>query len=111
MSENRSKKSWEGFLEYTKSGVEKGLYQFEEVSATRDDSKENEIFLFVNFDICNFTKYKREHSSWFKLLRKFINVCLSKVSNYPLEFWKFNGDSITYKLKIQGVHEICSYIM
>ena len=110
MSENQNKKSWEGFLENTKSGVEKGLYQFEEVSVARDDSKENEIFLFVNFDICNFTKYKREHASWFRLLRKFINVCLNKVSNYPLEFWKFNGDSITYKLKIQSVHEICSYI-
>lgn len=110
MPENQNEKPWKDFLEITKSGVEKGLYQFKEISATRDDGKGNEIFLFVNFDICNFTKYKREHSTWLELLRKFIHVCLSKDSYYPLEFWKFNGDSITYKLKIQSVHEICRYI-
>ena len=70
-------------------------------------SDDFEIYLFANYDICNFTKYKKENKDWILLLQKFIYLF---VSEFSMTFWKFNGDAITYSKKIQSIDEICKGI-
>lgn len=69
-----------------------------------------EIFLFANYDICNFTRYKRNNKNWIILLQKFIFSGINSSTEWPMQFWKFNGDSITYRKKIQSIDELCRFI-
>ena len=75
------------------------------------DNDTTEIFVFANFDICNFTKYKRENHDWIDLLQKFLLTTSSPSSDWSLtKFWKFNGDSLTFRKKVNSVVEICCFI-
>lgn len=68
-------------------------------------------YVFAHFDICNFTKYKREHGDWIVLLKKFLNTIASNDSLVSMDrFWKFNGDSVTYRRKVTSIDEICNFI-
>jgi len=70
-----------------------------------------EVYLFANFDICNFTKYKREHHNWIKLLQKFLLTTSSPSNDWTVtKFWKFNGDSLTFRKKVGSVDEICRFV-
>ncbi len=80
-------------------------------SAVLSKNKDYETYVFANFDICNFTKYKREHPDWVTLLRKFLNTIAFPPSDWTLsQFWKFNGDSATFRKKVGSVEEICKFI-
>ena len=75
------------------------------------DNDTTEIYLFANFDICNFTKYKREHHDWIKLLEKFLITTSSPSNDWTVtKFWKFNGDSLTFRKKVGSVDEICRFV-
>lgn len=77
----------------------------------RNDSEKFEIYVFANFDICNFTKYKREHSNWVELLQNFLYTVSNPTSDWSISrFWKFNGDSLTFRKKVKSVDEICVFI-
>lgn len=76
-----------------------------------NQSQDFEIFLFANFDICNFTKYKREHKDWLDLLKSYLSSIKEPIPDWAVtRFWKFNGDSLTFRRKIESVYEICSFI-
>lgn len=75
------------------------------------DNNDFEVFLFVNYDICNFTRYKRNNKNWIELLQQFVFSGVNYLSpEYSMQFWKFNGDSLTYKKRIQSIHEICEFL-
>lgn len=77
----------------------------------RNDPEKFETYIFANFDICNFTKYKREHSDWVELLQNFLYTVSNPTSDWSVSrFWKFNGDSLTFRKKVKSVDEICRFI-
>ena len=104
------------FLSDTKQMAQKAQYTPVEIvklmgKVNNEEVKESEIYLFANYDICNFTKYKRDNKDWTLLLKKFIGVGVNEPSaEWSMQFWKFNGDSITYRKKIQSIDEICKSI-
>lgn len=83
------------------------LINEKKLEKTESDSS---VELFVNYDICNFTKYKNEHSNWLDLLQKFIEFATDLTEDFPSEvpfnFWKFSGDAITFRQTITSVYEI-----
>lgn len=81
---------------------------FEKFINSNDNSFE--VFVFANYDICNFTRYKKNHRNWTKLLQKFIYYGINSSTEWPMQFWKFNGDSITYRKKIQSIDELFRFI-
>ncbi len=72
--------------------------------------EENEIQIFVNYDICNFTRYKTEHTNWLDLLQDFIEFASDRKAEFPpacsLKFWKFSGDAITFRQSVTSIFEI-----
>ncbi len=75
------------------------------------DFEKFETYIFANFDICNFTKYKREHSDWVELLKNFLFTVSNPAPDWSVpHFWKFNGDSLTFRKKVKSVYEICFFI-
>lgn len=74
------------------------------------DNKTYEVELFVNYDICNFTKYKTENPDWLELLTAFINYGLLYPSEFPTWFWKFSGDALTFHKRIQSIYEIMDVV-
>lgn len=73
-------------------------------------SENRNIYIFAHFDICNFTRYKREHKDWPSLLKKYISSINPIPSWSVSKFWKFNGDSLTFRRKIKSIYEICDFI-
>lgn len=106
----------ENFLKITEERAKKYNYKpqlsttlFQDVVI--DDDSDFEVFLFANYDICNFTRYKRNNKNWTELLQKFVFSGVNFSSTeWPMQFWKFNGDSLTYRKKIQSTHEICEFV-
>ena len=75
------------------------------------ENKKYEVFFFANFDICNFTKYKRENRNWTALLKDYLDSIKNQNSSeFLTQFWKFNGDSLTFKFRVLSVNEICHFI-
>ena len=85
-----------------------GDINFEKFISSNDSSFE--VFVFANYDICNFTRYKKNHKNWTKLLQKFIYYGVNSSTEWPMQFWKFNGDSITYRKRIQSIDELFRFI-
>lgn len=82
-----------------------------------NDSKahiESSFQIFVNYDICNFTRYKNEHSNWLELLQRFIEFSSDRTEEFPpdcsLRFWKFSGDAITFRQAVTSIYEIVNAI-
>lgn len=70
-----------------------------------------EAYVFANFDICNFSRYKSENRDWVKLLERFLNTIVSTDASWNMEkFWKFNGDSATFRKRVSSIEEICMFI-
>ena len=83
----------------------------DEINNDSPKNIEYEVFFFANFDICNFTKYKRENRNWTDLLKDYLDSIKNQNSSeFLTQFWKFNGDSLTFKFKVLSVNEICHFI-
>ena len=85
--------------------------KYSDVDGKTVQDTEYEIYIFANFDICNFTKYKREHKNWTNLLEKYLDCIKVPGPDWAISrFWKFNGDSLTFRRKIKSIFEICEFI-
>lgn len=93
-----------------KINIQKGIID-SDIIIKDNDAEKFETYIFANFDICNFTKYKREHSDWVVLLQNFLYTVSNPTSDWSVSrFWKFNGDSLTFRKKVKSVDEICRFL-
>lgn len=82
--------------------IEKNRYLNEE--SHFDNSKE--LILFLSFDITDSTRLKVQYP---KKWSKIINILTSNSFPY-MHYWKFNGDEMLYKRKIDSLEFTCDLI-
>lgn len=77
-------------------------------STKTSDQKKNkkELMLFLSFDITDSTMQKVKHpEEWPKIIDLLVSLKFQHMN-----YWKFNGDEILYKRKVNGLEFICRII-
>ena len=85
-----------------KSIIEKNRTYIDETSTANS----KELILFLSFDITDSTRLKVQYpQKWSKI----INILTSNSFPY-MHYWKFNGDEMLYKRKVDSLEFICDLI-
>lgn len=82
--------------------IEKNRPYSNETSA----SNSKELMLFLSFDITDSTRIKVQYP---KKWSKIVNILTSNSFPY-MHYWKFNGDEMLYKRKVDSLEFICDLI-
>ena len=69
------------------------------------------VYLFVSFDMCKFTEFKKDHPQWpdiLEIMRKLVDAARQSAGTW--EFWKFNGDEFLMKRRVESLAEIVEHV-
>jgi len=97
------------------SAVKVKVSEFSDVLKQEDQIREKkgsslgDLVVFLSFDICDSTilKTKTDNKNWLEIIKLLFKTEFTQT----MGMWKFNGDEIIYKIKVDSLYHISEIIM